>query len=149
MFNSATPWAAACQAPLSSTISQSMLKFMSIESVMLSHSLILCLPYSFCLWSFPALESFPMSQLFPSVDFIRPKKSLACFRLSEGLISLKRKGFSSPINHIYIYIYIYAYMYVYKGFSPPLNHTYIHVCVQICACLCIYVHICMKFLKNI
>ena len=33
---------------------------------MLSYSLILCLPFSFCLWSFPALESFPMSQLFTS-----------------------------------------------------------------------------------
>ena len=30
----ATPWAAACQAPLSSTISQSLLEFMSFELVM-------------------------------------------------------------------------------------------------------------------
>ena len=37
-----TPWAAAFQAPLSSTISQSFLKFMSIELVMLSNHLILC-----------------------------------------------------------------------------------------------------------
>ena len=36
-----TPWTAAHQAPLSSTISQSLLKFMSIESVMLSNHLIL------------------------------------------------------------------------------------------------------------
>ena len=34
------PWTAACQAPLSSTVSQSLLKFMSIESVMLSNHLI-------------------------------------------------------------------------------------------------------------
>ena len=34
-------WTAACQAPLSSTISWSLLKFMSIESVMLSNHLIL------------------------------------------------------------------------------------------------------------
>ena len=32
----------ACQAPLSSTVSQSLLQFMSIESVMLSNHLILC-----------------------------------------------------------------------------------------------------------
>ena len=38
------PWIAAYQAPLSSTISQSLLKFMSIESVMLSNHLILCRP---------------------------------------------------------------------------------------------------------
>ena len=39
---SATPWTAACQAPLSSTISWSLLKFMSIESVMLANHLIFC-----------------------------------------------------------------------------------------------------------
>ena len=37
-----TPWAAACQASLSFTISRSFLKFMSIESVMPSNQLILC-----------------------------------------------------------------------------------------------------------
>ena len=41
-----TPWTAACQVPLSSTISQSLLKLMSIESVMLSNQLILCHPLS-------------------------------------------------------------------------------------------------------
>jgi len=38
----ATPWTAARQAPLSSTISQNLLKFMSTELVMLSYHLILC-----------------------------------------------------------------------------------------------------------
>ena len=37
-----TPWTAACQASLSSTISQSLLRFMCIESVMFSNHLILC-----------------------------------------------------------------------------------------------------------
>ena len=37
-----TPWTAACQASLSLTISQSLLKLMSIESVMPSNHLILC-----------------------------------------------------------------------------------------------------------
>ena len=40
----ATPGTAARQAPLSSTISQSLLKFMSIESVMPFNCLILCHP---------------------------------------------------------------------------------------------------------
>ena len=40
----ATPWTAARQASLSSTISQGLLKFMFIESVMLSNHLILCCP---------------------------------------------------------------------------------------------------------
>ena len=41
---SATPWTAACQASLSITNSQSVLKLMSIESVMPSNHLILCRP---------------------------------------------------------------------------------------------------------
>ena len=35
-----TPWTVACQAPLSSTVSWSLLKFMSIEPLMLSKHLI-------------------------------------------------------------------------------------------------------------
>ena len=38
-----SPWTAACQASLSFTISQSLLKLISIESVMPSNHLILCL----------------------------------------------------------------------------------------------------------
>ena len=38
----ATPLTATCQAPLSSTISQCLLKFMSTDLVMLSNQLILC-----------------------------------------------------------------------------------------------------------
>ena len=44
MSDSVTPWTAACQAPLSSTDSKSLLNFMSIESVMLSNHLVLCRP---------------------------------------------------------------------------------------------------------
>ena len=54
-----TPWTAACQAPLSSTISQSLLKFMSIELVVLSNHLILC----HCLL-LPSI--FPSIRVFPS-----------------------------------------------------------------------------------
>ena len=39
-----TSWTVAHQAPLSSTISQSLLKFMSIELMMLSNHVILCHP---------------------------------------------------------------------------------------------------------
>ena len=39
-----TPQTAACQAPLSSTLSQGLLKFMSIELVVLCNHLILCRP---------------------------------------------------------------------------------------------------------
>ena len=61
------PWTAAHQAPLSSTISWSLLKVKSIEWKMLSNGFILCLPLLFfCLQSFPTSGSLPMSQLFTS-----------------------------------------------------------------------------------
>jgi len=60
-----TPWTAAYQASQCFTISQSLLRFMSIELVMLFNHLILRCPLS-CLQSFPASGSFPMSRLFAS-----------------------------------------------------------------------------------
>ena len=53
-----------CQAPLSITNSQSLLKFMSIASVMPSNYLFLCHPFLLLLSIFPRTGSFPMSQLF-------------------------------------------------------------------------------------
>ena len=59
------PWTAAYQASLSFSISWSLLKLMSTESMMPSIHFILC--HSFLLLqSFPASGSFPMSQLFAS-----------------------------------------------------------------------------------
>ena len=71
----ATPRMAAHQASLSFTISQNLLKVMSIESVMPSNHLILCHPLlllpsirmaPFPPAPFPASGSFPISQLFTS-----------------------------------------------------------------------------------
>ena len=62
------PWIAACQSSLFITKSQSLLKLMSIESVMQSNHLILCLTFSSNLQSFPATGSFQMSQFFVSGD---------------------------------------------------------------------------------
>ena len=61
-----TPWTAARQASLSITNSWSFLRLMSIESVMPSNHLILCLSFSFPLQSFPASGSFPVSQFCAS-----------------------------------------------------------------------------------
>ena len=60
------PWTVAHQASLSFTISWSLLKLMSIESVMLSIHLILCRLLLSCPQSFLASGSFPVSQLFTS-----------------------------------------------------------------------------------
>ena len=51
----ATPWTAASQAPLFSTISKNLLKFMSIELVMLSNYLSFCCPL------------LPLPSIFPSI----------------------------------------------------------------------------------
>ena len=60
----ANPWTAACQASLSFTISQSLLKLMSIESVMPSNISSSVVLFFSCLQSFPASGSFLMSWLF-------------------------------------------------------------------------------------
>ena len=52
----APPWTAASQAPLSSTVSQSLLKFMSIESVMLFNHPILCFPLLLLPTDFPSIK---------------------------------------------------------------------------------------------
>ena len=62
----ATPWTAACQASLSFTISQCLLKLMSIESVMPSNHLILCHSLLFLLSIFPVSGSSTTIQLFTS-----------------------------------------------------------------------------------
>ena len=62
----ATPWTAACQASLSIINSQSLLKLISIESVIhpaISSSVV---PFSSCLQSFPVSGSLQMSQFFTS-----------------------------------------------------------------------------------
>ena len=61
-----TPWTAAHQASRSFTNSRSLPKLLSIESVMPSNHLILGHSFSSCSQSFPASESFQVSQLFAS-----------------------------------------------------------------------------------
>ena len=97
-----TPWTAACWASLSITSSQSLLKLMSIELVMPSNQLILFIPYSSCLQSFPASRSFPVSQFLASGGqsigvsasaSVLPMNIQYWFPLgSTGLISLQSKG---------------------------------------------------------
>ena len=54
-----SPWTAACQASLSFTIfTMSLLKLMSIESVVPSNHLILCCPLFLLLWIFPSISDF-------------------------------------------------------------------------------------------
>ena len=105
----ATPWTAARQASLFITNSQSLLKLMSIESVMPSNHLILCYPFSSCLQSFPASRSFPVSQLFASgvqsigvsvSTSVLPMNIQDLFSLGwTGWISLQSKGLSRVFSN--------------------------------------------------
>jgi len=61
----ATPWTAALQASLSFTISQSLLKLMSIESVMPSNHLILCCPLLLLPSIFPSIRVFSNESVLP------------------------------------------------------------------------------------
>ena len=98
----ATPWTAAHQASLSFTISQSLLKLMSIELVMLSNHLILCHPLLLLPSIFPNIPTFLMSQLFPSGGqsfgdsaSVLPMNIQGWFSLGlTGLISLQSRGLS-------------------------------------------------------
>ena len=105
----ATPWTAACQASLSFTLSQSLLKLVSVESVMPFNHLILCHPFSSCLQSFLASRSFLMSWFFTSVGQSIGASALASdlpiyimgwFLLGlTGLISLQSKGLSRVFSN--------------------------------------------------
>ena len=87
----ATLWTAACQASLSITNSQSLLKLMSIELVIPSNHLILCRPLLLLLSIFPSIRVFSNE----SVLCIRwPKYWSFSFNISpsnehSGLISLR------------------------------------------------------------
>ena len=62
--NSETPWAAACQASLSITNSQSLLKLMSTESMLPSNHLILCRPLLLLPLIFPSIRVFSSESVF-------------------------------------------------------------------------------------
>ena len=86
-----TPWTAACQAPLSSSISWSLLKFMSIEQVMISNHLILC--HFLPIWPsiFPSIIVFANE---PALRIRWPKYWSFSFSISpsnkySGLISFR------------------------------------------------------------
>ena len=104
----ATPWMAACQTSLSITNSWSLLKLMSLESVMPSNHLILCHLLLLLPQSFPASGSFLRSQFFSSGgQNIRASASASVLPVNiqdwfplglTGLISLLSKGLSRVFN---------------------------------------------------
>ena len=82
----ATPWTAACQTSLSFTISQSLFKLMSIESMMPSNHLILCCPLlllpSIC---YAMLSHFSRVQLFV-MPWTAAHQAPSSFTISQSLL---------------------------------------------------------------
>ena len=99
-----------CQASLSFTISWSLLRFMSVESVMLSNHLILCRPSLLLPSVFPFIRVFSMSLFFVSGDqntgdsasaSVLPMNIQDWFPLGlTGLICLQYKGLSRVFSSI-------------------------------------------------
>ena len=94
----ATPWTAACQAPLPFTVSPSLLKLMSIELVMPLNHLILCCP----LLLLPSI--FPSIRIFSNESALRsrwPKYwsfSISPSNEYSGLISFRMGWFDLAVQ---------------------------------------------------
>ena len=94
-----TPWTAACQTPLSFTISQGLFKLMFTELVMPSNHLILCCPLLLLPSIFPSIRVFSKE----SALHIRwPKYWRFTFSISTSneyseLISFRIRWFNLPI----------------------------------------------------
>ena len=93
-----TPWTAALQASLSTTNSPSLLKLMSIESVMPTNHLIFCRPFLLLPYIFPSIRIFSIESFL----HIRwPKYRSFSFSSSpsneySGLISFRIDWFDCP-----------------------------------------------------
>ena len=99
--DSATPWTAACQVSPSFTISRSLLKLTSIESVMPSNHLVLCCPLLLLPSTFPSIRVFSSESAFC-------KRWPKCWSFSvsispsneySGLISLLSKRLSRVFSN--------------------------------------------------
>ena len=93
----ATPWTAARQASLSITNSRSLLKLMSVESVMPSNPLILVVPFP-RLQSFPTSGSFQMSQFFTLGDQSIEVSASASVLLTAPLLGSMSEAVGDPAS---------------------------------------------------
>ena len=85
----ATPWTATCQSSLPFTISWSLFKLMSIESVMPSNHLILCCPLLLLPSVFPSIRVFSNESVLP-IRWPRIKASASVLPMNiQGLFALR------------------------------------------------------------
>ena len=94
-----TPWTAACQASLSFSISQSLVKLMSIELVMPSNCLILC--HSLLL----------LPTMFPNIRVFSNESAL-CIRCWSFSFNISPSNeYSGLISFIFLFIYFLTFIY--------------------------------------
>ena len=132
----ATTWTAARQASLSITSSRSLLKLMSIESVMLSNHLILCHPLLLPPSIFPSIRVFSSE----SVLHIRWPKywslsfSINPFNKYSGLMLVQHPVLVSSIQQNDSFIYIYIYTLSFRFFSITKDIEYSSLCYTVGPC---------------
>ena len=98
--DSVSPWTLAHQVPLSFTISQSLLGFLYIESVMLSNHLILCHPFLLLPSIFPSLRVFTTVKELKLQPSVPPMNIQDWFPLVlTGLICLLSRGLSRVFSN--------------------------------------------------
>ena len=121
-----TPWTAAHQASLSFSITQSLLKFTSFESVILSNHLILCCPQSFL-----ASGSFPLSWLFVSSSQSTGASASASVLLMsiQGWFPLWLTGLISSVSKELSRVFCSTTIWKYQFFSAQLSLWFnSHIC---------------------
>ena len=124
----APPWTAALQAPLS-TISQSLLKFTSIESVMPSNHLILCLPFLLLPSIFFSIRVFSSESalcIVAKVLELQLQHQSTPSNEYSGLISLGLTGLISLLSKGLSRVFFSTIVWKYQFFNaqPSLCHLY-------------------------
>ena len=121
-----TPWSAAHQASLSFTISQSLLKLMSVELVMPSNHLIFCCPLLLPPSIFPSIRVFS-SEVALCIRW--PKDWSFSFSISpsneySGLISLQSNGLLSVFSSTTVWKHQFSVLSLLYGATLTSVHDY-------------------------
>ena len=123
----ATPWNETCQACLSFTLSQSLLKLMAIESVMLSNHLVLCYSLFILLSIFSRIRVF-FQQVSSSHQLANVLELQFCISPSNeclGLISFRIDWFISLLSKglLIVFFSTTVQKHQFLGFQPSLWST--------------------------
>ena len=131
MFDSVTTWTAARQASLSFNVSQSLLRLMFIESVMLSHYLILCCPLLLLPSIFPSITFSALHIRWPkywslsfSTILSNEYSRLISFRIDWFDLTAVQETLKSLLHH-------HSSIFWHSGFIMiQLSHEYIALTIQ-------------------